>query len=113
MLMSRMKMWLLLPGIMLLERNGPDPSGVLVFAFSESQDLFLADNPIESVVATGYNAANPMWVPTGSGEVRITPKSSLGGELFSQWLISGASYDRGQQCAAREPGHDRLGNCLL
>jgi len=72
-----------------MSSNGITPSGVLVFAFSESQNLFLTDNPIDSVVATGYNAANPMWVPTGAGEVRITPKSSLGGERFSQWLISG------------------------
>jgi hypothetical protein len=72
--------------------DGPNfPAGVLVFAFSESQNLFLAENPIDSVVAAGYNPANPMWVPTGSGEVFITPKSSLSGERFSQWLISGAA----------------------
>jgi hypothetical protein len=71
---------------------GPTPpTGVRVFAFSESQNLFLAENPIDSVVATDYDPANPMWVPTGSGEVFITPKSSLSGERFSQWLISGAA----------------------
>jgi hypothetical protein len=72
--------------------GGPGPSGVTVFTFSESQNLFLNDNPIESVTATGYNAvANPMWVPTGAGDVQITPKAALGSEDFSQWLISGAA----------------------
>jgi hypothetical protein len=73
--------------------GGPGPSGVRVWTFSETQDRFLPDIPIQSVDPPGiYDAVNnPWWVPTGTGDVEITAKGKIAGEDFDVWMVTGAA----------------------
>lgn len=66
------------------------PQGIYTNAFSIGNNEFLNESPIQGVSPAGIWSAGS-FVPSDSGEVRITAKAAMGTEAFRHWFVPGAA----------------------
>lgn len=67
--------------------DGKPPYRIDTYSFSASQDQFVPDTSIASVVPAAAWTPGATSVDTTNADVQITARNSLGAEAFDQWMI--------------------------